>query len=105
MRDLEEGRLGLAESLGRYEEGIKLLKQCYTQLEQAERRIELLTGFDAGGKSSRTAIRRPSDSRGRTIGRSSPSTPRRQIVEKAVGRGESVTLTAAVRMDEPGCLF
>ena len=49
VHDLEEGRLGLAESLAKYEEGIKLLKNCYTQLEQAERRIELLTGVDAAG--------------------------------------------------------
>jgi exodeoxyribonuclease VII small subunit len=49
VHDLEEGQIGLAESLGRYEEGIKLLKQCYGLLEHAERRIELLTGIDADG--------------------------------------------------------
>ena len=44
VHDLEAGRLSLADSLARYEEGIKLLKQCYAQLEQAERKIELLRG-------------------------------------------------------------
>ena len=29
---LEEGQVPLAESLARYEEGIKLLKQCYQSL-------------------------------------------------------------------------
>jgi exodeoxyribonuclease VII small subunit len=49
VHDLEEGQVGLAESLARYEEGIKLLKQCYELLESAERRIELCTGLDADG--------------------------------------------------------
>jgi len=47
--DLEEGNLGLAGSLDRYEEGVKLLKQCYGLLGRAERRIELLAGVDAEG--------------------------------------------------------
>jgi exodeoxyribonuclease VII small subunit len=49
VHDLEDGRIGLAESLSRYEEGVKLLKRCYALLEQAERRIELVTGIDAAG--------------------------------------------------------
>ena len=46
---LEEGEVGLAEALARYEEGVGLLKQCYRLLESAERRIGLLSGFDAQG--------------------------------------------------------
>ena len=49
VRELEDGRIGLAEALARYEEGVGLLKQCFGQLETAERRIELLTGVDAAG--------------------------------------------------------
>jgi exodeoxyribonuclease VII small subunit len=49
VRDLEEGQLGLEESLARYERGVKLLRQCHEQLQQAERRIELLAGVDAEG--------------------------------------------------------
>lgn len=49
VHELEDGRLGLSEALGRYESGVKLLKQCYMLLEHAERRIELLTGVDAEG--------------------------------------------------------
>jgi exodeoxyribonuclease VII small subunit len=49
VHDLEEGKLGLAESLSRYEQGVSLLKRCHQLLERAERRIELLTGVDAAG--------------------------------------------------------
>jgi len=49
VHELEEGQLGLEESLARYERGVKLLRQCHEQLQQAERRIELLSGVDAEG--------------------------------------------------------
>lgn len=44
---LEEGELGLAESLARYEEGAGLLRQCYGLLQRAERRVETLIAVDA----------------------------------------------------------
>jgi exodeoxyribonuclease VII small subunit len=50
VRDLEEGRIGLAEAMQKYEQGVKLLRQCYGVLEAAEQRIELLTGVDADGR-------------------------------------------------------
>ena len=46
---LEEGEIGLDESLARYEEGVKLLRQSYELLQRAERKIELLSGIDAEG--------------------------------------------------------
>ena len=49
VHSLEEGDIGLNESLERYEEGIKLLRQSYELLQRAERRIELLSGVDAEG--------------------------------------------------------
>ncbi len=49
VRDLEDGQLGLAEAMQRYEQGVGLLKCCYQLLESAERRIELLSGVDADG--------------------------------------------------------
>ena len=49
VRELEEGRVGLAEALSRYEEGVGLLRVCHGLLERAERRIELLAGVDAEG--------------------------------------------------------
>ncbi len=50
VRALEEGELGLEEALGRYEEGVKMLRIAHTLLERAERRVELLTGMDSLGQ-------------------------------------------------------
>ena len=50
VHDLEDGQFGLAESLARYEEGVRLLKQCYETLENAERKIEILTGVEPTGE-------------------------------------------------------
>jgi exodeoxyribonuclease VII small subunit len=49
VRDLEDGKTGLEESLRKYEQGVALLKRCYGQLRQAEHRIIELTGIDAAG--------------------------------------------------------
>jgi len=49
VQELEEGQIGLADALARYEQGVNLLKQCFGLLEGAERKIELLSGFDAAG--------------------------------------------------------
>lgn len=49
VTDLESGELGLSESLTRYEQGVRHIKRCQTQLDAAERRIELLSGVDAQG--------------------------------------------------------
>ena len=49
VASLEEGRCGLSDSLSHYERGIKLLRECYELLSQAERKIEVLAGFDAQG--------------------------------------------------------
>ena len=50
VHDLEGGQTGLAESLAKYEQGVRLLKQCYEMLQKAERRIELLTKIDMSGE-------------------------------------------------------
>jgi len=50
VRELEDGQTGLEESLARYETGVGLLKRCYSQLRQAEQRIQLLTGVDDEGR-------------------------------------------------------
>ena len=46
VRELEDGQIGLEESLAHYEKGVTLLKRCYSQLQQAEQRIVLLKGLD-----------------------------------------------------------
>jgi exodeoxyribonuclease VII small subunit len=52
VHDLEEGQLGLAEALARYEQGVKHLTHCYKLLEAAERKIELLTSVADNGMPS-----------------------------------------------------
>jgi exodeoxyribonuclease VII small subunit len=49
VRELEEGQVPLAEALSRYEQGVKLLRQCYHELERVERKIELLSRVDSTG--------------------------------------------------------
>jgi len=49
VQQLEDGELGLAESLARYEQGVRHLKHCYQLLQSAERKIELLTGVESDG--------------------------------------------------------
>ena len=43
VKKLEEGELSLEQSLALYERGIQLSRFCHSRLEEAERRIELLT--------------------------------------------------------------
>jgi exodeoxyribonuclease VII small subunit len=49
VHDLEDGQLGLADALARYEQGVKHLKHCYALLQEAEQKIELLTGVADDG--------------------------------------------------------
>lgn len=49
VHQLEDGELGLAESLARYEQGVKHLKHCYQLLQSAEQKIDLLTGVQRNG--------------------------------------------------------
>ncbi len=48
VHTLESGNLPLEESLKAFEEGIGLARRCAKYLEEAERRIELLTKDEAG---------------------------------------------------------
>ncbi len=49
VRDLEDGKTGLEESLRRYEQGVALLRRCYGQLQKAEQRISELISADSTG--------------------------------------------------------
>jgi exodeoxyribonuclease VII small subunit len=42
VKSLESGKLQLEESIEKYETGIKALRQCYSILDQAEKKIQLL---------------------------------------------------------------
>jgi exodeoxyribonuclease VII small subunit len=49
VRGLEQGGGALDEALSDYAKAIGLLKTCHARLEQAERKIEILSGVDAQG--------------------------------------------------------
>lgn len=49
VSSLEMGQLDLDEALSQYQQGIKTLQECQRLLAQAERKITLLSGFDAEG--------------------------------------------------------
>ena len=74
VRQLEEGKLGLSESLQCYEDGVQQLKQCYRELEAAERKIELLAGVDAEGK----PVTEPFDEREMTLDEKAASRSQRR---------------------------
>ncbi|QDT66139.1 exodeoxyribonuclease VII small subunit [Calycomorphotria hydatis] len=81
VRELDDGRLGLDESLSKYETGIKLLRQCYQTLEQAEERIEILTGWAEDG----TAEVEPFDATA-TAAQSEKKAGRRKVAKKKPAR-------------------
>jgi len=43
VRDLESGGVNLDQTLEKFEHGIELYKKCRTTLEQAEKKIKILT--------------------------------------------------------------
>ena len=49
VRELEDGQLGLNDSLQRFEEGVSCLKRCHSALEDAERKIEMLCDVKEDG--------------------------------------------------------
>jgi exodeoxyribonuclease VII small subunit len=63
VRSLESGKLGLEESLEKYEAGVAALRSCYRILEEAEKKIQVLvkekdgsltpTDFDSDAKPAR----------------------------------------------------
>ncbi len=48
VADIEEGEVSLEESIEKYAEGIKLIKQCRTILDAAEEKIRVLTRGEDG---------------------------------------------------------
>lgn len=46
VEQLESGDLGLADSLGHFEQGIKLSRQCHQIIDQARQSVEMLSNVD-----------------------------------------------------------
>jgi exodeoxyribonuclease VII small subunit len=49
VKELESGDLGLADSLARFEEGVKLSRTCQEELDRAEARVEELLRVEGDG--------------------------------------------------------
>lgn len=56
VRKLEQGNLGLQDSLEAYQLGIDRLKRCHKILADAELKIEMLSGVDEDGKPVTQAV-------------------------------------------------
>lgn len=50
VQKMEKGELSLDESMKLFEEGVKLTRDCQTQLTKAEAQVKKLVGFDQNGK-------------------------------------------------------
>ena len=48
VSEIEEGKVTLEKSIDRYAEGISLVKQCRSILDQAEQKIQLLSKSESG---------------------------------------------------------
>lgn len=49
VAQMESGDLSLEDSLKSFEEGVRLSRECNTQLSQAEQKVKLLLNVDANG--------------------------------------------------------
>ena len=101
--ELEEGQIGLADALARYEQGVKLLKQCYELLQHAERRIELLSCIGSAGE----AITEPFDEAPQALEEKAEARSQRRSRVKAVKTDSAAPLAESPMddMDDPGRLF
>ncbi|MFQ5877632.1 MAG: exodeoxyribonuclease VII small subunit [Acidobacteriota bacterium] len=63
VKDLESGDRSLEESLGLFEEGVRLTRLCASRLDQAQRRIDLLTS-DERGQPSLVPFETPDEGQG-----------------------------------------
>jgi exodeoxyribonuclease VII small subunit len=101
---LEDGRVDLDDSLSAYEEGVKLLRQCHSLLERAERRIEQLSGVDADGK----PVTVPFDDRATiSLDETAPSRSRRRSAKKpeAAAVEKPAEAVPGADIDETNTLF
>ena len=73
VNELEEGTIGLEESMQRFEKGISLLRTCYQILEKAEQKIEVLTGMDDEGNPVTAPFKAPA-----TVETSQPADARKE---------------------------
>lgn len=96
VMQLEEGSLPLEDSLSRFEEGTKLLRHCHAVLQNAERRIEILTNFTDDGK----AVTEPFDDSA-TFAQETPAGKRRAKKEHAAPKEKPPASTGPDLFSKP----
>lgn len=90
VTELESGELSLDRSIGRYEEAINRLRDCRGQLEDAQKRVQVLAGIDEDGQCVLEPLEDLEESSGprRGAGTSkSKATTRRSRPDQASGKG------------------
>lgn len=99
VRELEEGEIGLDEALARYQDGVKLLRQCFELLERAERKIALLGGLDEEGR----PVTQPFDDEALSLDEKAASRSRRRSSQPPPKRTTQDPNSGG--LDESGGLF
>ena len=74
VAELEQGEPALAAALAKYEQAVRLLAHCHSQIDGAERTVALLTGVDDQGQPLTT----PFDASA-TTERDSSTSPTRKV--------------------------
>ena len=90
VHDLEDGQLGLADALGRYEDGVKHLKHCYQLLQAAEQKIELLTKVADDGSYESQAFDQSAEPLAESAGRRRRSRTMRSSNAEASDNGSDI---------------
>ncbi len=93
---LEDGEIGLGESLARYERGVKLLRRCYHTLDGAQRRIEMLTAVDSEGR----PVLAPVDDSELTLAEKAERRSRRRSSEEGGGSSSGEGSIGGAGMDD-----
>ena len=67
VAELENGKLSLDESVSKFEEGIKISKECNKTLEEAEKKITILINNDGETKEEEFKINEQKNKRGKKM--------------------------------------
>ncbi|MCP4194882.1 MAG: exodeoxyribonuclease VII small subunit [Planctomycetaceae bacterium] len=101
VQQLEQGDLGLTESLQQYEEGVQHLKQCYQELDKAERRVELLSEIAEDG----TAITEPFEESAMTLEEKAAARGSRRTRKKSAPKARDADSVSEGNIDGSPGLF
>ncbi|MDG2384654.1 MAG: exodeoxyribonuclease VII small subunit [Pirellulaceae bacterium] len=101
VQQLEQGELGLAESLQQYEDGVQHLKQCYQELAKAERRVELLSEMAEDG----TAVTEPFEESAMTLEEKAAARGTRRTRKKSKSKAQDTGSVSEGNIDGSPGLF